>query len=169
MLHPTPPTGPGAPLRGTGRRRWLRHPGLLPDGTTDRIERAAAGQLWRLVGGVLLRTLRETSNVSINLAPRDGRYNPTLMGGFDEGRIVEGARFDVHVVWMLRGGREDGRATLWTEVTGEFTTTLATLRKPFRAAAGDLKFRDMEANTNIERATGAPPTVLAVAVACRAN
>ncbi len=50
VCMPTPPSGPGAQLRGTGRRRSPRSPGSMPHGTTNRLARAVQRQLQRLAG-----------------------------------------------------------------------------------------------------------------------
>jgi hypothetical protein len=91
------------------------------------------------------------------------------MSRFDDARIVKGTGFDVHEGRMLRGGRKDGRATFWTEMTGEFIAAVALLRESLRTSTGDAEIREVEADTDIESAPGAPPTVLAVAVVCRAD
>ena len=48
--HRSPYSGLGAQLRGTGRRRSLRHQSSMQNTTTDRLERAVPRQLQRLVG-----------------------------------------------------------------------------------------------------------------------
>ena len=91
------------------------------------------------------------------------------MCGPDDRRVIERTGFDIDVFRMSRRGSEDRGAALWTEVTSEFATTITALRKTIRRSRGDPKLRDIKPNANIERATGAPPTVLAVAVVRRAN
>ena len=121
------------------------------------------------MGGVLLRTPLEAGDVALDSTPGDSRSDPVLMKGLDDYRVVESASLDVHLVRMPRRRCEDGGAAFWAEMPRQLVATVRTLGERFRIPAGDAEFCETEADTNVERATSASTTVLAVTVACRAD